>query len=222
MSKKLENIWYHYKLRIILAAAFALILLICGIQLFTRTSYDLFVLYAGPQNINVSANGNVIYTGMEKSLADISGESDLKTTIQCFTWVPPHLAEQYKDEGVIYNSQQNAQSKQNVLTAVANGKCSILLLDPELYAECRDNGALAPLADTLGYTPDSAIDEYGVRLSGSFFGKYYAGFKDLPDDTVLCLRNSQNGFSLLGKNTDDEAWEKQVRIFRNIIGAAAE
>lgn len=218
MSKKLENIWYHYKLRILLIAAFALIFIICGIQLFTRTSYDLFSLYAGSANINVSDTGKVTYSGMEKSFREISDDPDLEVTIQCFTWVNPSLAEKYRDEGYYFNLQQNEDAKRNVLTAIANGKCSILLLDPDLYEECVENGALAKLSDTLGYTPDFALDEYGVRLKECDFGRYFAGFKDLPDETVLCLRNSQNGFSLVGKKTDDEAWEKQVEIFRKMIG----
>jgi len=218
MSNKAENFWYHNKLKVIIGGAFLLIFIICAVQIFNRTSYDLCALYAGSENINVSESGTAtLYSQMEKSFKKISGDDSLEVSVQCFTWVNTELAKEYKTNGINYNSVDNDNVKQSFLTAIANGKCSILLLDSELYEEVKENGALEKLSDTLGYTPDNAADEYSVKLSDTDFGKYYDGFKKLPENTVLCLRNSQNGFSLLGISTDGDEWQKQVDIFKKII-----
>lgn len=57
---------------------------------------------------------------------------------------------------------KNNETRQMFTSVIAAGKCSILMLTPDLYKEAKENGALAPLSETLGYTPDNAFDEYSV------------------------------------------------------------
>lgn len=214
MKKKLENFWYHYKTRTLLGGAFVIILIICAVQFFTRTEYDLFALYAGPANINISIDGkDAYYLGMSDSFKKISGENDLEITIQCLTYIPESEADEYEAKGIYYNPYQNNETRQMFTSVIAAGKCSILMLTPDLYKEAKENGALAPLSETLGYTPDNAFDEYSVLLSVTEFASHFDGFSDLPEDTLLCLRNRQSSFSLIGMK-NGTSWEKQNGNFQ--------
>ena len=213
----LENFWYHYKIQTIIVAAAVVFLTVVGIQFATKQSYDLYVLYAGPANINDASASNAIAKKMEEGFSEAAGDSDLKTTVQSFVWVNSRLIEEYKKSDVAVNAAQNRKALQTILDAIASGQYSIMLLDPEIYEDVRDKGALEKLSDVLGYEVEGALDEYGVRLSDTAFGRDHAGFRELPSDTVLCVRNLQNGFSLVGQSTGDEKWDRQLDIFRAMM-----
>lgn len=222
MSKKirpwLENFWYHYKIPTLLAAAALIFLTVVGVQIATKENYDLYVLYAGPANINqTGASGSAVVKDMEKGLADVSGNSELKCAVQSFVWVNDSLAEEYKKNDVSVNPKNNRQMLQTVMDAIASGKSPIMLLDRSIFEQVRDMGALEKLSDVVGYEVEGTLDEYGVNIADTAFGRDYAGFRDLPKDTVLCVRNKQNGFSLIGKNTGGEKWERQLDVFRSMM-----
>ena len=214
---KLENFWYHYKIHTIIAVSAIVFLIVIGIQFATKQSYDLYVLYAGPANINDTVSGTALVKKMESGFAEISGDPGLKTTVQSFVWVNDKLAAEYKKNDVPVNAAQNRKMLQTVLDAVASGKTPIMLLDPDIFEQVKELGALEALSDVMGYEIEGAIDEYGVRLSDTAFGRDHAGFRDLPEDTVVCVRNLQNGFSLVGKDTGDEKWDRQLDIFRAMM-----
>ena len=214
----LENFWYHYKIHTIIAAAAIVFLTVVGVQIATKQSYDLYVLYAGPTNVNETySTGTAIVKKMEAGFAEISGDADHKTTVQSFVWVNDRLAAEYKKNDVAVNAAQNRKMLGTVLDAIASGKSAIMLLDPDIFEDVRDKGALEKLADVLGYEVGGALDEYGVRLADTSFGRSFAGFRELPDDTVLCVRNLQNGFSLVGQSTGDEKWDRQLDVFRAMM-----
>lgn len=213
-----ENFWYHYKIQTLLAAAAVIFLTVVGVQIATKESYDLYVLYAGQANINQSgSSGNAVVKEMEKGFADISGDSELKSTVQSFVWVNDSLVEEYRKNDVSVNIQSNRQMLQTAIDAIASGKSSLMLLDRNIFEQIRDMGALEKLSDVLGYAPEGALDDYGIRISDTVFGREYAGFNELPADTVLCVRNQQNSFSLVGKSTGGEKWERQLDVFRSMM-----
>lgn len=217
LRARLENFWYHHKIGVVITVTFALIFTVCAVQLFSRTDYGLYAMYAGPANINVSPTGEATYLKLENAIRQVSGENDLECSIQCFTFVPKDLAREYVEKGINYDHAANLNTHNTFLTAIANGKDSILLLTPELYDEVKDNGALAPLCDVLDTVPDFSPDGYGIPLGETGFYKFYDSLSEIPRDTVLCLRNLENPSTLFGRDTGGDAWEKQVDIFRKIV-----
>lgn len=211
---RLENFWYHYKIPALLGAAALVFAVVVGVQMFNRTSYEMYVLYAGPANINDTLTaGRAIHTDIEESMAKLSGDPDLKTAVQSFVWISDERARDYRGNDVYFNPVDNQKQLQTFMDAVATGQCPIMLLDPALFSQVEENGALEKLSDKLGFVPEGAVDEYGVRLSDTPFGKDFAGFRELPEDTVICLRNLENGFALFGKSTGGEKWDRQVELF---------
>lgn len=217
-KKKLENFWYHHKIGTIIAITFGIIFIVCAVQMTNRTDYGLYAMYAGPANINVSTDGDEpVRLKLEAAIRQVTGEKDLECATQCFTYVPADLAQEYMDKGINYNPNENNNTYKTFLTAVANGKESILLLTPDLYEEVKENGALAPLGETVGYTPEASADGYGITLGDTDFYKFFNGLSEIPADTVICLRNLDNPSNLFGKSTGGENWDMQIEIFKKII-----
>ena len=214
----LENFWYHYKIPAIIVAAAIVFGVVVGVQIATKESYDLYVLYAGSANVNDTlATGVAPVKQMESAFAKVSGDESLKTTVQSFVWVNDVLAAEYKKNDVAVNVSQNNKTYQTVMDAIASGKCAIMMLDENIYKDVRDRGALEKLSDVLGYEVGGALDEYGVYLADTPFGRDFDGFRDLPEGTVLCVRNLQNGFSLVGASSGDEKWDRQLDVFRAMM-----
>ena len=89
MKKKLENFWYHYKIQTLIILAFAVIITVSAVQMAGRTDYDLYAMYAGPGNINISEDGGkTVYSSLCDAIKQVSGERDLEISIQCLTYVP--------------------------------------------------------------------------------------------------------------------------------------
>ena len=81
----------------------------------------------------------------------------------------------------------------------------------------QESGGFRLLSDVLGYTPEGAVDECGVRLCDTAFGQYYPGVKDLPKDTILCLRSDVSVGSFVGGKKNKEQYKKSETLFRAII-----
>ena len=108
MKKKLENFWYHYKIQTLIILAFAVIITVSAVQMAGRTDYDLYAMYAGPGNINISEDGGkTVYSSLCDAIKQVSGERDLEISIQCLTYVPKDLAEEYVKKDLYYNAYEN-------------------------------------------------------------------------------------------------------------------
>lgn len=217
MKKKLENFWYHYKIQTLIILAFAVIITVCIVQMAGRTDYGLYAMYAGPGNINISEDGGrTVYSSLCDAIKQVSGERDLEISIQCFTYVPKDLAEEYVKKDLYYNAYENEKTHDAYATMIANGKCTLLLLTPELYAEAKEAGALEPLENILGHAPEGAYDEYSFVFSETAFAKYFSGLDKLPDDILIAFRSEVNPSSLIGRS-DGKAYAYQKEIFKKII-----
>lgn len=218
MKSKLENFWYHYKLRVIIFSGFAVILAVCLIQIMGRTDYDLFAIYAGEADINIVSEktGEVPYKTLENSVRQISGKRDYKTSIQCYTYVPSAIAAEYEKKGINYNLSKNNETKKAFISKLVDGKCTVLLLTPELYTEAKGLDTVSLLSDVLGYTPEYSSDGYCVKLADTSFYKFFGAMSAFPEDTLLCFRNQKSPSAMVGSD-DKEAYERQKEIFQKII-----
>ncbi len=217
MKKKLENFWYHYKIQTLIILAFAVIITVSAVQMAGRTDYDLYAMYAGPGNINISEDGGkTVYSSLCDAIKQVSGERDLEISIQCLTYVPKELAEEYVKKDLYYNAYENEKTHDAYATMIANGKCTLLLLTPELYAEAKEAGALEPLENILGHAPEGTYDEYSFVFSSTAFAKYFSGLDKLPDDILIAFRSEVNPSSLIGRN-DGKAYAYQKEIFKKIV-----
>lgn len=224
----LDNFWYHYKWITVIVSIFVIFALVSAVQLFSREETDIYVMYAGPQVINVQnmtyierAFENIAgddYTGDGKIVSTvrdvtIMSEEEIKEASGSDTGTVPN--EGYKiNENIVRTQTSDALKTFN--QEIFGGDSVICLLSPYTYSIVRAADGFLPLEDVLGYMPENAYDECAVYLSNTDFGSL-EGLTVLPDDTLLCVRRVSSMSFLKGKEKTENAHEYHLEVFRNIM-----
>lgn len=220
---KAANFWYHNKVKILLAAAFAVILLIGVIQFAGRANPDVAILYAGPGYITANENQSIC-RAMEKLIPDLNG--DKKTYVQLNDMVfltDAQLAErnaehQENDEAFALNPLENKQVSDRFMSEIFSGSTALCILSEDQYRIVAEAEGFVKLADLFGEEiPDGAIDGYGVRLGETKFGKFYETARIFPEDTVIALRTLPTASVLTGRKKAEKIHANAEVLFREIL-----
>ncbi len=221
----LENFWYHHKWKVIISAFFAIVLGICTYQMVTREVPDVYIMYAGPEYLSA---GDVISfkSAMREVMDDYNEDGEKGMTLITLTCVSEEKLEKLKAEAeaaseefyidLAANSQNNKQFGMEIFA----GEAVICLLDPSLYESVREEGGFVKLSSIFTEEELAEIelfDECGVYIHSIKFGKYFGAMKDLPEDTVLCIRKVSTISAFKGKKKYEKLHEQHVDMFRNII-----
>ena len=76
----IENYFYHYKWHTVIALVVIFAIVICSLQMCEKTSYDLHVMYAGSEDIRMSAKeGDIseyqkLLSGIKPYVSDANGD----------------------------------------------------------------------------------------------------------------------------------------------------
>ncbi len=226
LLKWLDNYWYHYKWLTICTVFAIFVILVCTLQTCSKDKTDVGVIYAGPEYFMFNGEG---VQNIESALSyvlpeDAAGKDGKKRVTLIYHQIfSEEDIKQMKEDAAKNNEElyidpafnsQNLQTFQNLILA---GEYSVCLLSPYLYEMVKDSGGFRLLEDVVGYTPEDAIDEYGIRLKDTAFGQYYPGVKDLPEDTVLCLRGNVSVGSFLGGKKNKAQYERSEKLFKAIL-----
>ncbi len=224
-TKALENFWYHYKWHTIIIAFFAVFLLISIAQMSSKDTYDAHILYTGPTYLDGETIGDILETVKEASAAaggtaenpaDASGDGVLSCDFNKIVYVPTELAVEYQENGLYFNGLNNQQARGEFDNLIMIGEYVILLIEKSLYDSTVGADAFVPLEEALGYVPEGAYDRCGILLSALPIGAEN-GFRQLPDDTVLCCR-AKSYVNNFNKGVQDEAlYAAQRELFRQIV-----
>ena len=224
---RLENFWYQHKWHaglILFAAAVIGILLW---QLITYTAPDVHIMYTGPYGFV----GNR-YTDFEAALTPVMEDSngDGKKVIDFSdnTYLNPAQAADKKDEAAaqsqvyVLDPSTNNGAYSRFQVEISAAKHMLCMLDPALYAEVRDMEGFMPLSEIFGDTlPESAVDEYGIRLGDTAFYRDNPGVRSLPADTVLAVRSADSP-GIGGNEKKLEQLRRHMELLRAIAEYTAE
>lgn len=190
--KWLDNFWYHEKVKVIIAAVLLVFLVIGIVQCTKNQKADVYIMYGGDGLLSGSdlTTMNKKWENFipEKCDFDKNGEKRVEYT-------------QYSDPDKI-------DSK------IKSGDVVILLLSPDGYKYCKENGYLATFDESLGYTPDKAKDEYSIELFDLECASEM-GVNMLPIDTLLCVCIPINQSAEEGGET--EHYRNQIRFLDYMI-----
>ncbi len=194
--ERVENYWYHYKWHTLAALFFIIVITVCTLQLCQRDSYDVYVMYAGSGELKrTSEDGDFpeyqkAVSTLGKYAADYDGDGNISVALlSLFTPTSAEEAEivaSGKDlnYALAYDNWQVLSD--NMLTS----DYYLCFLSEAIFLEYCENEA--QIFDKISdYTaPEGEYDyvnEYGIKLSSL---PIYArdGIKNLPDDTVVCIR----------------------------------
>lgn len=214
------NIWYHYKWHIIISLFFAAVLFVGISQIATRERYDFSVMYSGPTVI-ADENAESLADALSDVIKnDVNGDGKTKVKIYSFAYWSEAQIEERKKVGLNVDYSANRDAKTNFDNMIFTGECGIMFLDYDLFAAVRDSGGLVTLEDALGYKPEGALDEYGIRLSDIKAYNVYSAFRLMPSDTVVCLRGvSTVGGVFSSKKKAEELFEESKKSFAALVGA---
>ena len=219
----LDNFWYHYKWQTIGVVFLAAVLIIGLTQCISKEEEDVIVLYAGRTQFSVG-EANAICEVLE-TIAPTKGEN-VKSNVG-ITYFQVMNEEQIKqaeaetdaDGKKKYTVDRSYLSDQydSYYSQLLTGDHSVVFLEPWLYEKLVRDNRLVSLADVLGYVPEGALGEHGVRLGSLDIYGSYGALKNVMDaDTVVCILhpNSKITFS---KNSNEKYYENEKALFRAII-----
>ena len=235
-----SNFWYHYRGRVLVIGAFLLIFGIGITQFLLKKRPDIYVMYAGPAVFDSAATDKA-----EQIFGDLVGEDynnngkkevrfatifyvtddNVERDIDRQIAEAREKGEEVRDRDFYYhtylaeyrNSQENHRQYENFSNEIFAGDSVVVLLDPELYAQVKESGGFMKLSEIYGYTPEGAIDEFGIRFSETAIAQYYDVFSALPDDTVLAVRQVSAMSAFTGKKKAQKVHDDHVAFARALL-----
>ncbi len=219
--KWLDNFWYHYKWPTIGIVFAFFVVLICTLQMCEKEKVDAYVMYGGPDTLEGGklANFRAALRAVIPEDFNDDGEKYVEVVsnfIMSEDEIKAAKLEANKNETVndfYIDPAFMAQNKQKFDNLIVAGEYSVCFLSPYLYEEVKAANGFMPLSEIFDTVPESAIDEYGIRLSETEFGSYFPGVSELPSDTVLCMRRIGTLSSLLNKGSTEKEYEKSMKLF---------
>ncbi len=202
VSAKLENFWYHYKWHTIVGVFVVIVAAILLTQLFTKTEYDINIIYAG-----------------EKAIATTSLSGDGVTELSTITKAIETAGEDYNNDGIVrfnlhnlfimsydeYDEavkditdplqknklQSEIQTNNQTLRDLMYSGYFLYLFSEDVFREFDGDGEDKIFADIKNYIKEGGDYSYasdrGIYLSSLEIYKT-TDLSLLPPDTVVCIR----------------------------------
>lgn len=212
-----ENVWYHYKVPIIIALVLIVALSVCIVQCAKREpTPDYILCYAGEASLLPTKN-NTVAADMAASAESLleSGGLRIGNGVRIDNW------QVRKGAALDSYNQSNIESLQNELKLAT---AYLYLLSEhtfDVYTATQGGRYVVPVAEYLpaDSTVEITPDGYGVYLRSTPAASL-PGFRDLPDDTVLCLRIPYA--TLSHGNSARQHFDRSEALFRAMLGATSE
>ncbi len=221
-GKWFANIWYHYKFQIVATITLLAIVIIATVYCINKPKKATFqICYAGKLNFGFAESGDIpTRLAIEKSLYSaaerVTGEKKEKKLDELIATYGYLIDDSSEHANVLEASRQNKQNLRDELNA---GACFIFLLDENIY----QTFAFSPsdrkpyMVPVIDYLPE---DTTGYRITDDGLGVYLhsiplgnmPGFKELPENTILCLRTD---FSMYRQ--DPKLYKKNASLFREML-----
>ncbi|MBO4219394.1 MAG: hypothetical protein J5933_00515 [Clostridia bacterium] len=222
VREKFANFFYHYKWPVIVIGVFAIIMTVCIVQLATRKKADILVMYAGPA-VLTPEQINAVEESFD-TIANEPGKTHSASLLDLTVYTEQQIEDikkQSAEEGepVAINSIAIYNSRQRFSAEITVGDTCIILVSPEMYKSVHEAGGFMKLAEITDTLPEGveAYDDSAVILSSTNFGKKFAGVKDLPEDTLLCMRKLKTMSVFTGVQKAQESHAFHLEIFRKIL-----
>ena len=219
--KWLDNYWYHYKWPTIIIAFFVTVGIICTVQMINKDEYDVYAVYSGGKYFTVDEQ-KTLEEAFSYVIDDYDGNDEKKV---CLKKIVVLTAEELKqkqaeanaeNENLAFNFESRTDAIEQLSMEMMTGQSYVCFFSEGMYEQMKDKDRFVPLNDVFETVPETAVDEYAVRLSDTEFGKY---FKDatsvMGEDTVVCLRRISVQDAGSDKKTAE--YENHSDFFKRLI-----
>ena len=224
----LDNYWYHYKWPTIVVSFFLIVGLVCGLQTCNKEKEDLILLYAGSAALTSSDAANICKVIATVVDEDFDGDGNRNFALSKYNILSE---EQIREERkktdasgnpIFVDTSYYSSQSSTYHSYIQTGESSVAFLEPWLYEALiadPENTRLQKVSDILGYVPDSACGEYGIRLGDTELYRDFGVMRNMPADTVICI------FKPLwkgGKSSKEEFYDREKKTFIAIVEYGAD
>ena len=191
--EKLENFWYYYKWHTIVAIFVIVAVLVSSLQMCSRKTTDIHVIYAGERNIvRTSVDGAEIAKNPELSINEKLLEDDANMFHQNFA-------------------------------LGTGGEFYVLLCSPYVYEEYKEVSDVEIFMPVSSYLDESygeyeLYSDSAIKLSSLSVWKNSATLRNsLPEDTLVTIRIKSYISGVFGKDATDERYRIAEEYFKSFI-----
>ena len=194
----LDNFWYHHKWKTLIIAFFAVVVLVCALQMCGKEDEgDVAILMVGPYGFATEQSGiGDLQAFLDKTLPqDYDENGSKRVDIVHYTVYSEAQIKERQEQDIYVNTANNSDNYQQYVSYLQTGYSSLLFLDPWLAQEL-NNGQLLDISSVLGYVPEGALTRtdadgntvvYGIRLGDTALYRDNIAMQALPKDTVICI-----------------------------------
>lgn len=224
--KWLDNFWYHYKWHTLIAVFFTVLIAVSTAQMCKKNSYDIYIMYAGQHDVERTSDTGIteyetLLGGLTKYASDFDGDGKVSVSfLPLFLPSNEEIKEITKEDGVEVNTAVIKDNSEIFNTNIVYSNYYICLLSTSLYETYRTVSGVeifVPMAKYIEGTDATLYAEDAILLSSTPLGSC-AGFADLPEDTLICLRNTTELSSNLTGAKSREHFENAESVLLALLG----
>ena len=226
LRERLDNYWYHYKWHTVAAIFVIIVVLVCTLQMCSKTEYDIQILYAGDKAIDRTSKGGDIpeYTKITTALSgraeDYNGDGEVNLSfVDKYVLTDGQMSEieATLGEGEELPYSLLAQNAEDLGEMLVYGDFFLCFLSPEIYEQFKsksDVDIFYNLRDVgAGLGDDAFYSDTAIKLSSLDFYSV-SGISSLPEDTLVCLRGT---VSVLDTKNAKEQFAYSLEFLKKII-----
>ena len=222
--KWLDNFWYHYKWHSIIALFLVFTVTVCSLQMCSKQSYDIHVLYAGShafQRQGVDGDMpeyNKAKSTLSRFVSDYDGDGNVNVSLRDLFLPTAEQMEKFT-EG---EYQRTYEDRTNLGTLMTSSDYYLCFLSASVYESYKDPQRLMNLKALYPELDEEVFyDNTGLAIKLSSVGiSTLSGFTELPSDTVICLR-STNFSSHLDRKSNEKNYNRAEETLRKILSFKA-
>lgn len=223
VSERFENFWYYYKWHTIIGIALLAVIIVLAVQLFTKTSYDVNIVYAGEKSISVSSSTgdgvtelSLITKAIESVAKDSNNDGKVRFSLRNLHILSAAELSEIKDHNKKIALESSSQSARQELRDIFYTDNFVFLLSDDVFKEYDASGDDSVFVDLSEYCKDGADYEFaserGVYVSSLPIYES-TDLSLLPPDTVLCLRLP----GVFSGRDSDRAYEAAKELVRSLL-----
>ena len=218
---KLQNFWYHNKWTVIVATFFAVVLIVCSVQMFSKEKYDLTVVYGG--TVHMTAEEREAFLSCVQSMLPGDYDKDGKKSVALIDYQVFSQEELYVEVETMIDGQETVVLEPKVATswnteqysglqgALRMGEYSICFASPYIYETLLKDKAVQ--ISSVTDVPVLSYDGKAVELGDTDLYRYNEAMQVLPADTVICLLPQY----AVGASSQDDVYARSVDLFVAIL-----
>ena len=223
VSKKFENFWYYYKWHTIIGIALVAVVVVLIVQLFTKPSYDVNIVYAGEKSISISSSTgdgvtelSLITKAIESVAKDYNNDGKVRFSLRNLHILSAAELNEITDSNKKITLESSTQSARQELRDIFYTDNFVFLLSDDIFKEYDSSGEDSVFADISEYCKDGKSYEFasegGIYISSLPIYES-SDLSLLPPDTVLCLRLP----GVFKGRGSDEAYKAAEELVRALL-----